>query len=188
MSNQKSGCIGIGILLIGLGVLLVNLYWLHDFACQAGILCIVHHEPLAEARSDVSNINKAQDYFFGENKRFSRKYNDLGIGIQERTLNYTYSLEVLDEKSFALSYAIPNQPYALRKWRYGFFEWNEQRYYLLLRSVVGATAIAKNSYGEEHSIQILCQAIAPSLGKPPAPILRNNELICAEGTEEKSRN
>lgn len=61
----------------------------------------------SEAKSNLGAINRAQQAYYLENSEFANNLQQLGLGLEEKTANYTYTSELINDGKGAITIAIP---------------------------------------------------------------------------------
>jgi type II secretory pathway pseudopilin PulG len=136
---------------------------------RPSFLAKVRNIKQAEARENVSSINKGQQAYFAEINVFSTSVKALGIGIKTETENYKYS--ILTTKKATFNYGVSKQK-DLTSYVGGVF-------------VIPATKVDSNaSQNKITTTSIFCQADSAGTIKPPEPTNQNGKIACATGTIE----
>ena len=126
-------------------------------------LCSSNKANQSEGKQYISAINKGQQAIYAEDGAFSNSFNALGLGIKTQTTNYKYS--TISTKNAAFSYGVARS--------------NN------LTSYVGAVflvPVSKAANKEKTTVSILCAANSPGNTQPSAPILKNDNPVCAAGS------
>lgn len=116
-----------------------------------------------EAKQYVSSVNKGQQAKYAEDGAFSNSVNALGLGLKTQTTNYNYSTIATKNAAFSYGVARSNN----------------------LTSYVGAVFLVPVSQAankEKTTVSILCAANSPGNTQPLAPILQNDNPVCAAGS------
>jgi type IV pilus assembly protein PilA len=126
----------------------------------------------AEAKNNLSAINRSQQSYYSEFKTFTNSLTDLGVGIKPESTHYNYSIRTT--KTAAFHYAIARQGQSERP----------------LKSYVGGVfwvpATNLNPKAEKHqllTVAIACETLRPDNTKPNAPSLINGIPTCSSGTQ-----
>lgn len=61
----------------------------------------------SEAKNNLGAITRAQQAYYLENSEFASNLQQLGLGIEEKTANYSYSSELIDNGKGAITIAAP---------------------------------------------------------------------------------
>lgn len=126
----------------------------------------------AEARHNLSAINRSQQSYYSEFKTFTNSLTDLGVGIKSQSANYNYAIRTT--KTAAFHYAIARQGQSERT----------------LKSYVGgvfwvpATHVNPKAEKDELlTVAIACETLHPDNTTPNAPTLVNGIPTCSTGTQ-----
>lgn len=129
-------------------------------------------ERQAEARNNLSAINRSQQSYYSEFKTFTNSLTDLGVGIKPESTNYNYSIRTT--KTAAFHYAIARQGQSERP----------------LKSYVGgvfwvpATNLNPKAEKDELlTVAIACETMHPDNTTPNAPTLVKGIPTCSAGTQ-----
>jgi hypothetical protein len=120
---------------------------------------------LSEPQQYVSLMNKVQQAKYASDGAFYNSINAMTSGIKTQITNYNYS--IIATKNAAFSYAV-----SIRETKN-------------LTSYVGAVFLVPVSQApknEKTTVSILCAANSPGNTQPPAPILQNDNPVCAAGS------
>jgi type IV pilus assembly protein PilA len=118
-----------------------------------------------EAEQYVGLMNRTQQSKYYENGSFVNSIEALGIGIKTETTNYRYSIDAT--KNTAFNYGVAK----------------DQK----LKSSVGGVFFVKFDKVTQvtTTVSILCQEKKAGTSKPNYPLLKNDQAVCGEGTEEE---
>lgn len=126
----------------------------------------------AEARNNLSAINRSQQSYYSEFKTFTNSLTDLGVGIKPESANYNYAIHTT--KTAAFHYAIARQGQSERP----------------LKSYVGgvfwvpATNLNPKAEKDELlTVAIACETLHPDNTTPSAPTLVKGIPTCSAGTQ-----
>jgi len=109
----------------------------------------------SEAKTYVGTLNRGQQAHFTEKNRFAPKIEELGIGINTYTDNYSYGVIVLDPKRSTQTIGIARRD-GLKSYTGGVF----------------LALVAKTN--DVTSLAILCESNQPSTAMPPSPKISGN--------------
>lgn len=128
----------------------------------------------AEAKQNISAMNRSQQAYFLDNKTFSNSLESLGVGIPTQTTNYNYLTR--GTKTTAFSYGISRKGTKdIKSYVGGVF-------------LVPATTVDPKADKQEiTTVGIVCEAISPSMTQPTAPTLLKGIPSCGFGTKDLSR-
>ncbi|MEE3717443.1 type IV pilin-like G/H family protein [Tumidithrix elongata RA019] len=131
-------------------------------------LCKANKAHQSGARAYVGALNKGQQAYFTENRKFGSNIDVLGVGLKTDAEDYIFSTRVATVKSAkeqsALNYGIS------KKADY--------------RSYVGAVFLSQvTASSDVTTLAILCEANAPGDTKPPDPIVKNGIPTCGANTQ-----
>lgn len=162
----KSGClVWLSIFLVlGFGSFILSLPSLVSCGSKA---------KLAEAKQNVSTMNRSQQAYYLDNKTFSNSFESLGIGIRPQTINYEYSTRTT--KTAAFNYGISRKGKKdIKSYVGGVF-------------LVPATNSAPKVNKDEMTIvSILCEATSHGNIRPADPILQNGVPTCGSDSRDLS--
>ncbi len=113
----------------------------------------------SEGKSFIGASNRAQQAYRLENPTFARTFDQLNIGIPTQSNNFHYAMKNIGDQAVFI-YAIP-------------LDSN-------LKSFVGIVFITSKG----NSLAGACGTISPGKIIPADPIIKNDQVVCAEGTEE----
>lgn len=119
----------------------------------------------------VGSMNRAQQAYYFEEKRFSKDFEDLGFGVQPETEHYLSSIQITDKAAF--NYLISHD--------------QEVPSY-----VGGVFSVSLNqiepdaSSNEMTTLAIICEANISGPTIPLVPTYQDGELVCGEGTTDFS--
>lgn len=119
----------------------------------------------------VGSMNRAQQGYYLEKKKFSENFEDLGLGVQPETEHYLLSTRTTDQAAF--NYVISHD--------------QEVPSY-----VGGVFSVSLNeidpdaSSSEMTTLAIICEANISGPTIPLLPTYQNGELACGEGTTDFS--
>jgi hypothetical protein len=126
----------------------------------------------AEARNNLSTINRSQQSYYSEFKTFTNSLTDLGVGFKSHSANYDYSIRT--EKTAAFHYAIARQGQSeppLKSYVGGVF-W------------VPTTHVNPKAEKDELlTVAITCETLHPDNTTPNAPTLVKGIPTCSSGTQ-----
>ncbi|MEQ9550420.1 MAG: type IV pilin-like G/H family protein [Coleofasciculus sp. G3-WIS-01] len=146
----------------------------------AGLICLsipsflnqANFPEESEGKQYIVSMNRAQQYYYLDEQKFSGNIPDLGLGIQTETTNYLYSTETTDNTAF----------------NYGISRHDQVPSYVGAVFAVPATDVNSEAVSDEiTTVAILCEADTPGSIKPTTPTYQNGELACGEGTTDLSR-
>nr|WP_290226464.1 type IV pilin-like G/H family protein [Trichocoleus desertorum] len=124
----------------------------------------------SEAKQNVGSLNRAQQAYYLENSTFGSTVENLGLGIQTQTTNYTYTVDA--KETVGLSTLAINRGSSLKA---------------PLRQYAGrvelGTVIATS---EATTLAILCETKAV-LGNPPEANLTPVSTVVATGCTDKGK-
>lgn len=129
---------------------------------------------LAEAKQNVSTMNRSQQAYYLDNKAFSNSFESLGIGIRPQTTNYEYSTRAT--KTAAFNYAISRKGKKdIKSYVGGVF-------------LVPATNLDPKVDKDKMTIvSILCEATSPGNIRPADPMLQQSVPTCGSGSRDLRR-
>jgi len=113
----------------------------------------------AQAIQTVNTLQRAQQAYYLERKRFGSSPDALGIGVELDSDAYTYQIELSDEEPQALIYSIPK------------FE--------PLRSYTGIVAVNQSG---DRLMSLICESNTHTT-TPPTPTITNRQFVCPNGTQ-----
>ncbi|MGL4376979.1 MAG: type IV pilin-like G/H family protein [Microcoleaceae cyanobacterium] len=118
----------------------------------------------SEAKQYVGSMNRTQQSKYAENGSFVNSIDALGLGIKTETTNYRYSIEMTKNTAF----------------NYGGAK-NQK-----LKSFVGGVFLVNFDKVTQKitTVSILCKEKKAGTSKPNPPLLKNDQAVCGEGTEE----
>lgn len=126
----------------------------------------------AEARNNLSAINRSQQSYYSEFKTFTNSLTDLGVGIKPESTHYNYSIRTTKTAAFHYAIAQPGQSERPLKSFVGGVFW------------VPATNLNPKAEKDELlTIAIACETMHPDNTTPNAPILVNGIPTCSSGTQ-----
>jgi type IV pilus assembly protein PilA len=120
---------------------------------------------LSEPKQYVGLMNKAQQAKYANDGAFYNSINAMTSGIKTQKTNYKYS--IIATKNAAFSYAV-----SIRETKN-------------LTSYVGAVflvPVSQAAKNEKTTVSILCAANSSGNTQPPAPIIQNDNPVCAAGS------
>jgi type IV pilus assembly protein PilA len=126
----------------------------------------------AEARNNLSAINRAQQSYYSEFKTFTNSLTDLGVGFKSQSANYNYS--ILTTKTAAFHYAIAQQ---------GQSEPPLKSYVGAVFWVPSTNLNPKAEKDELLTVTIACETMHPDKTTPNAPTLVKGIPTCSAGTQ-----
>ncbi len=155
--------------LFALGLILFGLF---DFLVSSPYSEIswIHKAQVAEAKSNIGAMNRAQQAYFLEYEEFSDSFQVLDIGIKNPTKNYDYSIRATPLAVF--NYATSRKKY--------------------LKGYVGAVFLdaGDERTGEALTVALICEPQSPvwlsnwfNISRPADPILRDGRLECGPHTK-----
>jgi len=100
----------------------------------------------SEAKQSLSFMSRVQQAFYVENSFFASRIEDLGLGLQLETENYSYSIIEIDKKQLVQMVALSKK--------------DELRTYTAIVGLQGTS-------GNYSSIWILCESDQPTREFPP---------------------
>jgi type IV pilus assembly protein PilA len=121
----------------------------------------------SEAKQYVGSMNRAQQAYYLENSEFGSGVDNLGLGIQTQTTNYTYGVQLTDNTSGVNQFAMPIATKKALK---------------LYNGRVWLGSVAATS--EATTLAILCESVKPlaSQATNDAPTNTGSSGTCAAGT------
>lgn len=126
----------------------------------------------AEARNNLSAINRSQQSYYSEFKTFTNSLTDLGVGFKSHSANYNYSIRT--EKRAAFHYAIARQGQSeppLKSYVGGVFR------------VPSTNLNPKAEKDQLLTVAIACETVHPDNTTPNAPTLVKGIPTCSAGTQ-----
>ncbi|MGK7889457.1 MAG: WG repeat-containing protein, partial [Leptolyngbyaceae cyanobacterium] len=118
----------------------------------------------SEARSYIGSMNRGQQAYYLELRRFSSSLRDLGVGIQDETENYIYSVDEVTPNQ-ALMTATAKKPW--------------------LQSYVGIARATRQARGWTTSV-VICQTEQPSMNPPTSAPSGQGDPQCPPGTIDEA--
>ncbi|MGI0484537.1 protein kinase domain-containing protein [Pantanalinema rosaneae CENA516] len=131
--------------------------------------------PEVEGQQAIQSINRRQQAYFLQQKKFASTIDSLNPSIATQTSNYTYSLEHTEQAVF--HYAAAHRK-GLRSYVGGVFLIPSR----FKPSQLGRSTTGRNKPTRVETRAIVCQGLLPSHLPPPPPVLKNNQPICVAGT------
>ncbi|MEQ8998361.1 MAG: type IV pilin-like G/H family protein [Coleofasciculus sp. B1-GNL1-01] len=119
----------------------------------------------------VGSMNRAQQGYYLEEKKFSKDFEDLGLGVQPETEHYLLSTRITDKAAF--NYVISHDK-DVPSYVGGVF------------SVSLNEVESDASSNEMTMLAIICEANISGPTIPLLPTYQNGELACGEGTTDFS--
>lgn len=126
----------------------------------------------AEARNNLSAINRSQQSYYSEFKTFTNSLTDLGVGFKSHSGHYNYSIRT--EKTAAFHYAIARQ---------GQSEPPLKSYVGAVFWVPSTNLNPKAEKDELLTVAIACETMHPDNTTPNAPTLVKGIPTCSAGTQ-----
>lgn len=111
----------------------------------------------SEARNTISRINRAQQSFFLEQKRFASSFEELKLDLKPETQSYIYQIESAGAEQVVTT--------AIAK--IGG-----------IKSYTGAVFIGKTTEGEPITLTGVCETAQPVNAAPEAPSFNGKEIQC----------
>lgn len=111
----------------------------------------------AEARNTISRINRAQQSFYLEQKRFAGSFEELKLDLKPETQNYIYQIESASAEQVITT--------AIAK-------------ISGINSYTGAVFIGKTADGEPITLPGICETAQPANTAPEAPSFNGKQIEC----------
>ncbi|MBD2293494.1 type IV pilin-like G/H family protein [Anabaena sphaerica FACHB-251] len=169
LKNKNQGITLVEILVIITIIGILSAIAIPSFICRSPRAIV------SEAKSYLSAMNRAQQsYFIESDGKFSNSWSKLGVGIPEKTTNYSYYTKVTTNAVF--NYGIARREYVEDGW------FNKKP----LKSVIGGVFVISNAKkSEKTTLSVVCVSEKIGMIIPPQPILKNGVPTCAIGTTIK---
>lgn len=146
----------------------------------------------AEGRSYVGAMNRAQQAYYIEKGNFAPQFQDLQLGVNNKTKYYSYHIERKNDQVF--NYAISNDYYRT-KYILGLPVGQEK---VTLNSYIGGVFLIKldkkdtklkNSTSKPSTLttlSIICESPLGMEEKPPLPQLKHGKVYCGQNMNQIS--
>lgn len=131
--------------------------------CAIAIPAFAAYQYIYEGKRNIGAMNRAQQAYFLEDMEFTDFLRDLGLGIDNLSQNYDYSIRATPLGVF--NYATPR---------------NHK-----LKGYVGGVFLSLPddlSIDEMLTVEIACETKFPGMARPAAPIVRGNVIECGANT------
>jgi hypothetical protein len=115
----------------------------------------------SEARTLIARLNRSQQSYYLEQKRFANSFEELKVNVNPETQTYTYQMQA----------AGADQVITTATAKLGG-----------LKSYTGAAYIGKTNDGEPVTLSGICETAQPSDAAPEAPTFNGNEMVCPTGS------
>jgi hypothetical protein len=115
----------------------------------------------SEARTLIGRLNRSQQSYYLEQKRFANSFEELKVSVNPETQTYTYAIQAAGEEQVITTATA----------KVGG-----------LRSYTGAVYIGKTNEGEPITLAGICETAQPSDAAPETPTFNGNEMVCPAGS------